>query len=128
VAEVHRVLRPGGKAIIGVPNKLDPFLRPLLVWILDRFGKYLYSPEKSFTARELRGVIEGTGLRVVERTGILALPGILRLADLFLFTRRLGFQRLMGWIIRPFEKLETAYRWPGRFGYLLTMVAERPKP
>ena len=126
VAEVHRVLRPGGKAIIGVPNKFDPFLRPLLVWVLDLFGKYLYSPEKSFTPRELRGVIESTGLKVVDRTGILALPGLIRLVDLFLFTRNLGFRRLMRWTIKPFEKLETRYRWPGYIGYLLTMVAERP--
>src|SRR5262249_11840460 len=30
VREIARVLKPGGTAIIGVPNKLDPFLRPLL--------------------------------------------------------------------------------------------------
>ena len=28
--EIFRVLKPRGTAIIGVPNKLDPFLRPLL--------------------------------------------------------------------------------------------------
>jgi ubiquinone/menaquinone biosynthesis C-methylase UbiE len=30
VREIFRVLRPGGTAIVGVLNKLDPFLRPLL--------------------------------------------------------------------------------------------------
>ena len=29
IAEIYRVLKPGGRAIIGVPNKTDPFLRPL---------------------------------------------------------------------------------------------------
>ena len=32
--EIFRVLRPGGTAIIGVPNRRDPFLRPLLVALL----------------------------------------------------------------------------------------------
>ena len=31
VAELARVLRPGGRLILGVPNRHDPFLRPLLV-------------------------------------------------------------------------------------------------
>src|SRR5215213_5618102 len=56
--EIHRVLRPGGRAIIGVPHKWDLFLRPLMVWVLDAFGKYLYSPEKSFSAGELRRDVE----------------------------------------------------------------------
>src|SRR5205823_4181922 len=30
VREMARVLKPGGCAIIGVPNRHDPFLRPLL--------------------------------------------------------------------------------------------------
>ena len=30
VAEMARVLKPGGRAIVGVPNRHDPFLRPLL--------------------------------------------------------------------------------------------------
>jgi hypothetical protein len=29
-------------------------------------------------------------------------------------------------LIRPFDFFETRYRWPGYFGYLLTMVAEKP--
>ena len=32
--ELFRVLLPGGRAIIGVPNRWDPFLRPLLVVLL----------------------------------------------------------------------------------------------
>ena len=30
IAEMARVLKPGGRAIIGVPNRHDPFLRPAL--------------------------------------------------------------------------------------------------
>src|SRR5688500_6860118 len=38
VAEIFRVLKSGGRAIVGVPNLLDPFLRPLMVAVLDRLG------------------------------------------------------------------------------------------
>ena len=43
---------PGGRAIIGVPNKLDPFLRPPS-WCTfsDAVGLYAYGMEKSFTPR-----------------------------------------------------------------------------
>ena len=127
IAEVRRVLRPGGRAIIGVPHKWNLFLRPLLVWLLDRFGQYAYSPEKSFSARELREAIEATGLVAGERTGILAIPGLVRLADVFLYTRGIPLYRLSGLVLWPFERLETRYRWPGRFGYLMAMMAEKPE-
>jgi SAM-dependent methyltransferase len=128
IQEVHRVLRPGGQAIIGVPDKWNVFLRPLMVWILDAFGQYLYAPEKSFTAAELRRDVESTGLRVTERTGILTLPGFLRMADLFFYTRGIPLYRLTPLLLAPFQFLETRWRWPGRFGYLLTVVARKPGP
>ncbi len=128
ISEVHRVLKPGGRAVIGVPHKWDLFLRPVMVWILDAFGQYLYAPEKAFSAGELRRDIERTGLRFVERTGILTLPGFLRMADLFFYTRGLPFYRLSPLFLAPFQYAETRWRWPGRFGYLLTVVADKPLP
>ncbi|MEP7013673.1 MAG: class I SAM-dependent methyltransferase [Acidobacteriota bacterium] len=126
ISEVHRVLKPGGRAVIGVPHKWDLFLRPVMVWILDAFGQYLYAPEKAFSAGELRRDVERTGLRFVERTGILTLPGFLRMADLFFYTRGLPFYRLSPLFLAPFQYAETRWRWPGRFGYLLTVVADKP--
>ncbi|HEX7708795.1 MAG TPA: methyltransferase domain-containing protein [Thermoanaerobaculia bacterium] len=123
--EIHRVLRPGGIALIGVPYKWDIFLRPLLVAVLEAFDRYPYAPEKSFSARELRRDIEGIGLKVTRRTGILALPGVLRMADLFFYTRRIPLTGLLAPVIRAFEFAETRWRWPGNFGYLLTMVARK---
>ena len=65
--EIFRVLRPGGLAIIGVPNRWDPFLRPLLVTLLYRVGLYGYGYEKSYSRRALRNMVERTGLGVGPR-------------------------------------------------------------
>lgn len=126
VDEVFRVLRPGGKAIIGVPHKWNIFLRPLLVWVLQRFDKYPYSPEKAFSARELRAVVTRSGFVVSARSGVLTIPGIVRMADLFCFRRNISLHRLTPFALWPFEVLETRFAWPGRFGYLLALVVEKP--
>ena len=126
VREIHRVLRPGGRAVIGVPHRWNVFLRPLLVSVLERFDRYPYKPEKSFSWPELREVVRRSGLHCVERGGILAIPGVLRMADLFLFRRNVRLGRVGRAIFAPFEALETRYRWPGYFGYLVAAVAEKP--
>lgn len=126
VAEIERVLRPGGTALIGVPHRWDPFLRPLLVWLLARLGRYPYAPEKSFGVGELRRVVEGAGLEVERRTGILAMPGLLRMLDLFLHTRGRTSRRLIPAVLVPFEFLETRFEsMRRRVGYLLTLVASK---
>ncbi len=66
IGEIFRVLRPGGRAVIGVPNRWDPFLRPLMVAIMYRVGLYGYGFEKSYSRRGLRenageGWIRGRG-------------------------------------------------------------------
>ena len=40
VEEMARVLKPGGRAIVGVPNRYDPFLRPLFATALQAVGLY----------------------------------------------------------------------------------------
>ena len=126
MAEVLRVLRPGGRAIVGVPHKWNLFLRPLMVQLLTRAGAYLYAPEKSFGAGELRRDLESVGFRVLGRSGILTIPGPLRMADLYFFTRRIPLYRLSPLFTAPFDFLETRFDWPGRFGYLMSMTVERP--
>ena len=45
------MLKPGGRAIVGVPNRYDPFLRPLLATVLQAVGLYGYGYEKSYSRR-----------------------------------------------------------------------------
>ena len=58
VEEIARVLKPGGRAIIGVPNRHDPFLRPLFVTVLQAIGLYGYGYEKSYSRRALKKMLE----------------------------------------------------------------------
>ncbi len=126
IEEIHRVLKPGGRAIIGVPFKYDIFLRPLLVAVLEAIDKYPYAPEKSFTPSELKKDVSDSGLTVRDRTGILIVPGILRMADVFFHIHRIPLCWLTGALVKPFAWLEKKWRWPGNFGYLLTVVADKP--
>jgi SAM-dependent methyltransferase len=128
VAEVRRVLRQGGKAIIGVPHKWNVFLRPALVWVLDQLGRYAYSPEKSFGFGELKSVVEGAGLRVVQRDGILAFPALIRMAELFCLCRNNSLHKLTRYVLWPFSAIEPRWRWTGRLGYLIAVVAEKSEP
>jgi SAM-dependent methyltransferase len=124
--EMYRVLKPGGTAIVGVPNKLDPFLRPAMVHAMNTFKLYDYGVEKSFYPWELRRLAESAGFHVSAISGILFIPGWLRMADLAVHTRFPVAAKLSGLLVRPFE---WAYRYvPAlrRHGYLIACVAHKP--
>jgi ubiquinone/menaquinone biosynthesis C-methylase UbiE len=124
--EIKRVLKVGRKAIVGVPHKWDLFLRPLFVSVLTLIGKYLYAPEKSMSAPELQRAVERSGLKVITRTGLLFMPGILRMVDLFCCTRGIPFYRITPLLLWPFEQLERRYAFARKLGYLLALVVEKP--
>ncbi len=126
LAEIFRVLRPGGRAIICVPNKLDPFLRPLLVGLLGLFGRYPYGMELSFTPRRLRRLLEETGFRVAALSGILFMPGGLRMLDLWLHVRRSRLTAITGWLVRPFAWFYRRVPAVRRHGYLIACVVDKP--
>jgi SAM-dependent methyltransferase len=125
IKEIYRVLKRGGKAIIGVPNKLDPFLRPLFVWLLTKIERYPYAPEKSFTFSELEKELKKTGFRIEARTGILFIPGILRMIDVYLHCRIPLVSRFIGLILKPFEFLESNFSFFARCGYLIVCVCQK---
>ncbi|MCC7104057.1 MAG: methyltransferase domain-containing protein [Chloroflexi bacterium] len=126
VREIFRVLKPGGTAIVGVPNKYDPFLRPLMVHLLNAAHSYGYGMEKSFTPTELRRLLESAGFRVRAMSGVLFMPGWLRMADLLFHTRVPPLARLTSILIQPFAWLYQHAPVVRRHGYLLACVATRP--
>jgi SAM-dependent methyltransferase len=127
VDEMHRVLKPGGRAIIGVPNRFDPFLRPLLSAGLQACGLYDYGYEKSFSRRALRAMLEEAGFEVVAETAILFIPGWLRMLDLACHVWCRPLATITGVLVRPFVWLDR--HWPAvrRHGYLLATVVTKPR-
>lgn len=124
--EIARVLRPGGRAIIGVPNRRDPFLRPLFVTLLQACGLYGYGYEKSYSRASLRAMLERAGLRAETETAILFMPGWLRMLDLACHTWCRPLSVLTGALVVPFEWLDRHVPAVRRHGYLLATVAIKP--
>lgn len=124
--ECFRVLRKGGIAIIGVPNKHDPFLRPVMVSFLYRLGLYAYGYEKSFSMRMLERMLREVGFRILDRTGILFMPGVLRMADLFIHVNWPKATVLTAPLISPFAYLYKKYPFLRRHGYLIACVVQKP--
>jgi len=126
VEEIARVLKPGGRAIVGVPNRFDPFLRPLFVAALQAVGLYGYGYEKSYSRRALRQMLEGAGLEVVAETAILFVPGWLRMLDLACHAWCRPLAAVTGALMRPFAFLDHHVPAVRRHGYLLATVAMKP--
>lgn len=127
VGEIARVLRPGGRLILGVPNRHDPFLRPLMVAVLHKIGLYGYGFEKSYSRRQLRGMVERAGLTTARETAILFIPGCLRMLDLWCYTRVRPLSQVTGALVRPFVWMDRHLPFVRRHGYLAVNVADKPR-
>ena len=125
VAEMARVLKPGGRAIVGVPNRYDPFLRPLMATALQAVGLYGYGYEKSYSRRSLRRMLEAAGLAVVHETAILFIPGGLRMLDLACHSWCRPLARVTGALVYPFVLLDRHVPATRRHGYLLATVVRK---
>jgi SAM-dependent methyltransferase len=126
VGEMARVLKPGGRAIVGVPNRHDPFLRPILAAALQRLGLYAYGLEKSYSRRALREMLERAGLTVGAETAILFVPGWLRMLDLACHSWCRPLAKITGACLWPFVFLDRYVPAVRKHGYLLATVAVKP--
>lgn len=127
VDEVYRVLKPGGKCLIGVPNKFHLFLRPILVKILDIFNLYPYSPEKAFSRSQLRKMLRKPGFEIIGESGLLFMPGSLRIFDLILYCYLPIFSLISRLLLMPFEWLERKSDKLKKYGYLIVFAGRKPK-
>jgi SAM-dependent methyltransferase len=127
IAEIARVLKPGGPAIVGVPNRHDPFLRPLLAMILQAVGLYGYGYEKSYSRRGLRRLLEDAGLEVVAETAIMFIPGWLRMLDLACHSWCRPLSGLTGALVWPFAWLDRHVPAVRKHGYLLATIVRKPQ-
>lgn len=125
IAEMARVLKPGGRAIIGVPNRHDPFLRPAMAALMQATGSYAYGLEKSYSRRALREMIERAGLTVVAETAILFIPGWLRIADLACHSWCKPLARVTRACVWPFVMLDRHVPAVRKHGYLLATIATK---
>ena len=128
VKEIARVLKPGGRAIIGVPNRHDPFLRPLLATLLQSVGLYAYGYEKSYSRRGLRSMLEAAGFNVAAETAILFVPGGLRMLDLACHSWCRPLSVVTAALVWPFVWLDRHVAAVRKHGYLLATVAIKPDP
>ncbi len=126
IEEMARVLKPGGSAIVGVPNRHDPFLRPLFATVLQAVGLYAYGYEKSYSRRRFKEMLERAGLEIVAETAILFMPGYLRMLDLACHSWCRPLTTITGALVWPFVLLDRQLPAVRKHGYLLATVVRKP--
>jgi hypothetical protein len=110
-----------------VPNRYDPFLRPLWVAALQAVGLYGYGREKCYSRRALKQMLEQAGLQVTTETAILFIPGWLRMLDLACHAWCRPLTAVTGALVWPFVLFDRYVPAVRRHGYLLADVCVKPK-
>jgi SAM-dependent methyltransferase len=117
VAEHRRVCRTGGRVILSVPNLLN---LPHTFHKMILGSRYQYHPERSYSPRQLRAVLEEAGLRVVAADGMLPLWGVAMVPGAWRLTAALARLGLAAQL----DGLKSA-RLRAALGYMTFAVAKR---
>ena len=75
---------------------------------------------------ELERMLKDVGFRILDTSGILFMPGLLRIIDLFLYVRWPGAAFLTKPLISPFAFLYKKFPSLRRHGYLITCIVQKP--
>ncbi len=129
LAEIHRVLKPGGTLVLTLDNRANPAvaLRNALPFgPLHRLGVLPYPLGVACGPRTLRDAVERTGFAVTERTAIMHAPRVLAVAAGAAIEGRVGAAGRRRYLrsLMAFELLE---RLPTRLlsGYFVALRATR---
>ncbi len=110
--EQVRVVKSGGRVIVGVPNLYNAGMRSQLCWLLhimktlDNFTNYEYH----FTPRQLYKACKSAGIEEIKISGYHSFPKILRWFDLLTNYHNPNFNKIYRRLIAPllyvFTKVE----------------------
>ena len=89
-------------------------------------GLYGYGFEKSYSRPALRRMLERAGFEVVAESGILFIPGWLRMLDLACHAWLRPLAWVTGALCAPFDRLSRRFPVLRRHGYLIASVGVRP--
>jgi SAM-dependent methyltransferase len=130
LAEIARVLRPGGRLLLTLDNLAQP-----VVWLrsilpdgpLLKLGLIPYRVGKTCTPGKLQKFVREAGLEVQEATAILHCPRVLAVACAGLLERHASpkIQARYLSLLSAFERLE---HWPSRYlsGHFVAINAQKP--
>ncbi len=122
IEEIRRVLKTGGVAITGIPNKREPFLRAQVLALANAMRITPYGEELSFSRRDINRLFSRDGLfEIIDEEGIF-LPWFLRYPDMIFYVRfrpacRLLYLPLM--LVRLMSKIKKLRQTSG----IITCVA-----
>lgn len=126
VKEIYRVLKPGGRAVIGVPNKYEWFGKSIILDILADTGFKEDGRELSYSWNELECMINCADLKIISKTGPYFMPWFIRLADWYFYQKSPKLKYLMSPFIY-FCDLLSRSNYLRSHGSLLAAVVEKPK-